>query len=165
MLKRYRYYLLYMIEQKFTASNLEKNRTPLNVEEDLMGITMVIPGIRGKHGTITKVKIRQMNDEQEGEAIMQIEIALHMIKWRKVEVHILRLIQNNDTTKLDLLVRESLQNCLDAGNKASKFVNVDFITGSTETDKVRHFFADIENNLKENAEIHVTLLLLEIPIQ
>ena len=32
-----------------------------------MGITMVIPGIRGKHGTITKVKIRQMNDEQEGE--------------------------------------------------------------------------------------------------
>lgn len=80
---------------------------------------------------------------------MQIEIASPYDKMAESGSSLLRLIQNNDTNKLDLLVREALQNCLDAGNKTSKFVNVDFITGTTETDKVCHFFADIENNLKE----------------
>ena len=58
--------LLYMID-KNSQPQPGKNRTPLNVEDDLMGITMVIPGIRGKHGAVTKVKIKQMNDDQEGE--------------------------------------------------------------------------------------------------
>ena len=58
--------LLYMID-KNSQPQPGKNRTPLNVEEDLIGITMVIPGIRGKHGAVTKVKIKQMNDDQEGE--------------------------------------------------------------------------------------------------
>lgn len=80
---------------------------------------------------------------------MQIEIASPYDKMAESGSSLLRLIQNNDTNKLDLLIREALQNCLDAGNKTSRAVNVDFITGRTETDKVCNFFAEIESNLKE----------------
>ena len=80
---------------------------------------------------------------------MQIEIASPYDKMAESGSSLLRLIQNNDTNKLDLLVREALQNCLDAGNKTSKAVNVDFITGRTETAKVCNFFEEIETNLQE----------------
>ena len=43
---------------------------------------------------------------------------------------LLKLIQNNNMPILDLLVRESIQNSLDAGIDNSRFVNVEFITGS-----------------------------------
>lgn len=42
---------------------------------------------------------------------------------------LLRLIQNNDMPLLDLLVRESVQNSLDAHKPDSKYVNVAFSTG------------------------------------
>ena len=45
---------------------------------------------------------------------MQIEIASPYDKMAESGSSLLRLIQNNDTNKLDLLVREALQNCLDA---------------------------------------------------
>ena len=79
---------------------------------------------------------------------MDIEIASPSAKMSESGSSLLRLIQNNDTARLDLLVRESLQNCLDAGNKTSAAVNVEFITGSTETEKIGSFFHGIKDRLK-----------------
>ena len=45
-----------------------------------------------------------------------------------------RLIQNNNMPVLDLLVRESIQNSLDARKRDSKYVEVNFITGSFESE-------------------------------
>lgn len=42
---------------------------------------------------------------------------------------LLKLIQNNDMPILDLLVRESIQNSLDAYRNDSKFVKIEFLTG------------------------------------
>lgn len=42
---------------------------------------------------------------------------------------LLKLIQNNHMPILDLLVRESIQNSLDAKNDIAQYVSVDFITG------------------------------------
>lgn len=42
---------------------------------------------------------------------------------------LLKLIQNNHMPILDLLVRESIQNSLDAKNDTAQYVSVDFITG------------------------------------
>ena len=80
---------------------------------------------------------------------MQIEIASPEDKMAESGSSLLRLIQNNDMPKLDLLVRESIQNSLDAGDKKGKYVSVDFITGSTETDKIGRFFDEIQNTLKK----------------
>ena len=54
---------------------------------------------------------------------MKIEIAVpnHYSQSGK---SLLRLIQNNDMPTLDLLVRESIQNSLDAWNKEKKSKNV-----------------------------------------
>lgn len=56
---------------------------------------------------------------------------------------LLRLIQNNKTPILDLLVRESVQNSLDAHKEGAKSVTVEFLTGdfkqkelSTELEKI-----------------------------
>lgn len=46
---------------------------------------------------------------------------------------LLRLIQNNDMPLLDLLVRESIQNSLDAHNEDTAFVNVQYLTGQFES--------------------------------
>lgn len=42
---------------------------------------------------------------------------------------LLKLIQNNNMPILDLLVRESIQNSLDAKNDTAQYVSVDFLTG------------------------------------
>lgn len=47
---------------------------------------------------------------------------------------LLRLIQNNDMPLLDLLVRESVQNCLDAHLESADAVKVDFLSGYFESD-------------------------------
>lgn len=47
---------------------------------------------------------------------------------------LLRLIQNNDMPLLDLLVRESVQNCLDAHLEGVDAVKVDFLSGYFESD-------------------------------
>lgn len=43
---------------------------------------------------------------------------------------LLKLIQNNNMPILDLLVRESIQNSLDAKNDKEEYVSVDFLTGT-----------------------------------
>lgn len=45
---------------------------------------------------------------------------------------LLKLIQNNNMPILDLLVRESIQNSLDAKNNTAQYVSVDFFTGTFE---------------------------------
>ena len=42
---------------------------------------------------------------------------------------LLKLIQNNNMPILDLLVRESIQNSLDAKNETDPYVMVEFLTG------------------------------------
>ena len=46
----------------------------------------------------------------------------------------LKLIQNNDMPVLDLLVRESIQNSLDARKKDARYVDVRFIVDDFESD-------------------------------
>ena len=57
--------LLYMIDKDSQPQS--NDRTPLNVEEDLIGLTIVTPGIRGRRNTVTKVKIRQIKEDLEVE--------------------------------------------------------------------------------------------------
>ena len=60
---------------------------------------------------------------------MKIEIA-EPGKMTQSGSSLLRLIQNNSTPLLDLLVRESIQNSLDAAKSSVDYVIMDFITGS-----------------------------------
>ena len=62
---------------------------------------------------------------------------------------LLRLIQNNGTPTLDLLVRESIQNSLDAALKddESEYVDVSITTSDFETKRLAPHFQGIENNL------------------
>ena len=59
---------------------------------------------------------------------MEIEIAEHG-RMTESGSSLLRLIQNNNIPLLDLLVRESVQNSLDAAKEKAKSVNVEFVTG------------------------------------
>ena len=77
---------------------------------------------------------------------MQIEIAEHE-RMSESGSSLLRLIQNNDTCRLDLLVRESLQNCLDAGDKTHESVIVEYDIREFETNRVADFFDKISSNL------------------
>jgi hypothetical protein len=58
-------FLIYRIDKD--SKPTRGDRSPLNVKNDLIGITMVIPGIRGTRGTVTRLKIRPIEDEQEVE--------------------------------------------------------------------------------------------------
>ena len=60
---------------------------------------------------------------------------------------LLRLIQNNNMPILDLLVRESIQNSLDATNGTSDYVQVEFLTGSFKTRKFNRYLDGVEENL------------------
>ena len=77
---------------------------------------------------------------------MQIEIAQHE-RMSESGSSLLRLIQNNDTCRLDLLVRESIQNCLDAGDKVHDSVKVEFSTGHFETKQIGVYFDKITQSL------------------
>ncbi len=81
---------------------------------------------------------------------MHIEIAEHE-RMSESGSSLLRLMQNNDTARLDLLVRESLQNCLDAGDKDSGYesVKVDFVTGKFDTEELSCNFDKIDHSLNE----------------
>lgn len=59
---------------------------------------------------------------------MQIEIA-EPGRMTQTGSSLIRLIQNNNMPVLDLLIRESIQNSLDARKIDSKYVEVDFQTG------------------------------------
>jgi len=80
---------------------------------------------------------------------MRIEIAEH-VRMSESGSSLLRLIQNNETCRLDLLVREAVQNSLDAGanyrtDKPS--ISVDFIIGDFETSRISGHFEGITNKL------------------
>ncbi len=78
---------------------------------------------------------------------MHIEIASPKDKMSESGSSLLRLLQNKDTPRLDLLVRESLQNCLDAGDKKAEYVSVDMMTGAVNTTDISSFFEGISDNL------------------
>ncbi len=78
---------------------------------------------------------------------MKIEIASPWDKMSESGSSLLNLIQNNNTPNLDLLVRESLQNCLDAGDKHYSCVNVDFFIGEAKTEKICAHFDGIKDSM------------------
>ena len=59
---------------------------------------------------------------------MKIEIAEHG-RMSESGSSLLRLIQNQDIPLLDLIVRESIQNSLDATNKTKDSVDVEITVG------------------------------------
>ncbi len=56
-------FLIYVIDKN--SQPVRGDRKPLNVKNDLVGITMVIPGIRGSRRTVTRVGIKRVKDTQE----------------------------------------------------------------------------------------------------
>lgn len=82
---------------------------------------------------------------------MKIENANPYEKMSESGSSLLRLIQNTHTPKIDLLVRESLQNSLDAAdlNNSSPFVKVDITVKKIATDKIAKHFDEISDKLSE----------------
>ena len=61
-------FLIYMIDRYSKPQNEDKSgRTALNMDCDLIGITMVMPGIRGSRGVVTRLKIKPLELTQEVE--------------------------------------------------------------------------------------------------
>ena len=60
---------------------------------------------------------------------------------------LLRSLQNNNTPVLDLLVRESIQNSLDAALKNEKSVRVDFFVSTFKSNEFNEFFDGIKEGL------------------
>ncbi len=77
---------------------------------------------------------------------MKIEIAEHG-RMTESGSSLLRLIQNQDIPLLDLLVRESVQNALDATISSSKSVNVDISVGEFPPAELNRHLEKIENGL------------------
>jgi len=77
---------------------------------------------------------------------MQIEIA----EQAKMTVNgsaLLRSIQNDHTPILDLLVREAIQNSLDANVPGGNYVGVDILTGTFSPKGINAYFDSIEETL------------------
>lgn len=79
---------------------------------------------------------------------MKIEIAKPE-RFSQSGKSLLRLIQNNDMPTLDLLVRESVQNSLDAWNKQDKNVLVEFNVGDFDSMELARNLEGITNGLNE----------------
>lgn len=62
---------------------------------------------------------------------------------------LLKLIQNNSMPILDLLVRESIQNSLDASNKIGNYVKVNFITGGFSANELNLELEGISDSLNK----------------
>ena len=77
---------------------------------------------------------------------MEIEIAEHG-RMTESGSSLLRLIQNNNIPLLDLLVRESVQNALDAAKDDTKAVSVDFVTGKFDASALNSHFEQITQKL------------------
>jgi hypothetical protein len=60
-------FLIYMIDRNSQPSSqaATSGRTALSMEHDLIGITMVTPGVRGGRGTVTRLKVKPFENEQE----------------------------------------------------------------------------------------------------
>lgn len=77
---------------------------------------------------------------------MKIEIAEHG-RMTESGSSLLRLIQNQDIPLLDLLVRESVQNSLDATTKTFDKVEVDMLVGDFKPVDLNRYFDKIGNGL------------------
>ena len=62
---------------------------------------------------------------------------------------LLRSLQNNSMPVLDLIVRESIQNSLDAGKKDANYIGVDFTVGEFEPAGLNYYFDGIGKTLNE----------------
>lgn len=81
---------------------------------------------------------------------MRIEIAEH-VRMSESGSSLLRLIQNNETCRLDLMVREAVQNSLDAGTNCRKdkpSIIVDFKIGNFQTNHISASFEGISGKLE-----------------
>ena len=78
---------------------------------------------------------------------MRIEIA-EPGRMTQTGSSLLKLIQNNDMPVLDLLVRESIQNSLDARVQNSKYVEMNFLTGSFDSTKLSQELEGITQPLR-----------------
>ena len=79
---------------------------------------------------------------------MKIEIGKHG-RMSESGSSLLRLIQNQDIPLLDLLVREALQNSLDAALPDTQVVNVDLITGDFQSRELNRHLEKIEAPLNK----------------
>ena len=77
---------------------------------------------------------------------MEIEIAEHA-RMTESGRSLLRLIQNQDIPLLDLLIRESVQNSLDAAIDSVDHISVDIITGDFNSRELNRNFEKIEHGL------------------
>ena len=73
---------------------------------------------------------------------LNIEIAKHE-RMASSGSSLLRSFQNENLPKLDLIVRESVQNSLDASQKDAKFVGVDFTIGEFKPALLNAYFESI----------------------
>ena len=64
---------------------------------------------------------------------------------------VLRAIQNNSDPLIDLFIRESIQNSLDAGDKSISipYVNIDFIVKEFNAKKLNHSLDGITDRLNK----------------
>lgn len=79
---------------------------------------------------------------------MDIEIG-YFDKMAESGSGLLRIIQNDSEPTLDLLIRESVQNSLDAASSAEGAVNVDYITGTFDCTKLSRHLKGISSPLQE----------------
>ena len=77
---------------------------------------------------------------------MQIEIAKSE-KMAQTGSSLLRMMQNESTPTLDLLVRESIQNSLDASNDNTKPVEFDISKIRFKTSNISNYFSSITEKL------------------
>ena len=79
---------------------------------------------------------------------MKIEIAEHG-RMSESGSSLLRLIQNQDIPLLDLIIRESVQNSLDATKQTSRSVDVEITVGEFRSNELNRHFERIENGLNK----------------
>lgn len=80
--------------------------------------------------------------------MMKIEI-LKQGKFTTSGSSVLKMMQNNNTPTLDLIVRESIQNSLDAALPNTKNVGVRFLCDEFEVDDLAKHFPDVEEEIKK----------------
>ena len=99
-----------------------------------------------------------------GVTVLSVDIA-KVDRMAQSGSSLLRLIQNDELPILDLLVRESLQNSLDAKNSRSSHVNIDLSIKGFSKDKVLGNFQGLLSLLRMSFLLrNKNLWLLKIPI-
>lgn len=85
--------------------------------------------------------------------LLRIEIAKHE-RMAESGSSLLRLIQNQDTPLLDLFVRESIQNSLDAAKNTSLPVTVELNVGSFEASQLNANLEGVEDELNKRYHLN-----------